>query len=195
MEQPITVPELSSFMEKRVGSSSWTRLTRWYATPASSARSFASSRHESARIFAFTATHSVRALGFVRDANGRDLVHINADDASRNNHTHEHHVVPSASLMPALKALVDRESLSEGHKVMIFFNTSMFAEFAFTYLQAAGCTNVEMKSRWCSNMDMLHTRMGNGAANRSEKEFASCMDCFLLTSKTARGWTFRASRP
>jgi hypothetical protein len=27
---------------------------------------------------------------------------------------------------------------------MIFFNTSMFAEFAFTYLQAAGCTNVEM---------------------------------------------------
>jgi hypothetical protein len=58
---------------------------------------------------------------------------------------------------------------------MIFFNTSMFAEFAFNYLQAAGCTNVEMKSRWCSNMDMLHTRMGNGAANRSEKEFASCM--------------------
>jgi ATP-dependent RNA helicase MSS116 len=76
-------------------------------------------------------------------------------------------------------------------KVMIFFNTSMFAEFAFNYLQAAGCTNVEMKSRWCSNMDMLHTRMGNGAANRSEKEFASCMDCFLLTSNvTARGMDF-----
>jgi hypothetical protein len=49
------------------------------------------------------------------DANGRDLVHINADDASRNNHTHEHHT-SGASLMPALKALVDRESLVGGSR-------------------------------------------------------------------------------
>jgi superfamily II DNA/RNA helicase len=96
------VPELSSFMEKRVGVIVLDEVDEMVRNPGFFRQVVRIVEAcKSARIFAFTATHSVRALGFVRDANGRDLVHINADDASRNNHTHEHHVVPSASLMPA----------------------------------------------------------------------------------------------
>jgi superfamily II DNA/RNA helicase len=119
MEQPITVPELSSFMEKRVGVIVLDEVDEMVRNPGFFRQVVRIVEAcKSARIFAFTATHSVRALGFVRDANGRDLVHINADDASRNNHTHEHHVKPSASLMPALKALVDRESGGQGDDLL-----------------------------------------------------------------------------
>jgi hypothetical protein len=49
-------------------------------------------------------------------------------DADSSNHVHENISVPSKDLMPALLALVEKESVN---KVMIFFNTSMFAEFAY----------------------------------------------------------------
>jgi hypothetical protein len=94
-----------------------------------------------------------------------------------------------ASLMPALKALVDRESLSEGQGDDLLQHIDV-CRVRLHYLQAAGCTNVEMKSRWCSNMDMLHTRMGNGAANRSEKEFASCMELPVDVQRDGEGMDF-----
>jgi ATP-dependent RNA helicase MSS116 len=135
----------------------------------------------SARILAFTATHSAPALEFVKSANARDTVHIDADDANRNNHTHEYVTVESANLLPALRALVELETGVKQHKVMIFFNTSMFAEFAHNYLKTTGCENIHI----------LHTKMNRGAAKRSEQTFVGCTECFLLSSNvTARGMDF-----
>jgi superfamily II DNA/RNA helicase len=131
-----------------------------------------------ARVFAFTATPSDEALKFVKSLPLKSLVQLDADDADSKNHVHENITVPSSDLMPALLALVERESAT---KVMIFFNTSMFAEFAYHYLVKAGCKGIHM----------LHSKMSRGAAKKSESTFQGCSECFLLCSNlTARGMDF-----
>jgi ATP-dependent RNA helicase MSS116 len=131
-----------------------------------------------ARVFAFTATPSDKALKFVQSLPLGSLIHLDADDADSSNHVHENISVPSKDLMPALLALVEKESVN---KVMIFFNTSMFAEFAYHYLVKAGCKGIHM----------LHSKMSSGAAKKSESVFQGCSECFLLSSNlTARGMDF-----
>jgi superfamily II DNA/RNA helicase len=112
-----------------------------------------------ARVFA-TATPSDKALKFKSLPLG-SLIHLDADDADSSNHVHENISVPSKDLMPALLALVEKESVN---KVMIFFNTSMFAEFAY---REAGCKGIHM----------LHSKM-SGAAKVGEC-FPRCSECFL----------------
>jgi hypothetical protein len=66
--------------------------------------------------------------------------------------------------MPALLALVEKESVN---KVMIFFNTSMFAE-EYHYPVKAGCKGIHM----------LHSKMSSSAAKVGEC-FPRCSECFF----------------
>lgn len=135
---------------------------------------------KTARIQAFTATHSEPSLAWMHGVNGKDLVHIDASDADATNHVHQQWTVRSQDVLPALDAILKAETATP--KIMIFFNTNMFAEFAHNYLTLAGH----------KDLYRMHSRMGSsGKLTRAQNDFSACTRCIVLCSDVAaRGMDF-----
>jgi superfamily II DNA/RNA helicase len=126
-----------------------------------------------ARVFAFTATPSDEALKFVKSPL-KSLVQLDADDADSKT-TYTRYITVPSSTSCRLFLLVERESTT---KVMIFFNTSMFAEYH--YLVKAGCKGIHM----------LHSKMSRGAAKNQRVRFKVVLNvsyCVLILPQEV--WT------
>jgi superfamily II DNA/RNA helicase len=133
------------------------------------------------RLMAFTATHTDKAYDKIRSMVKGPVYHIIAGRVYKSNVNHHALVVKPEELFNCLAHVLAAEARRPGHKVIVFFNTAMFAELGFEFLQKATTISVSR----------LHSRLSDGQRRISQKLFGSCRDCFMLSSDVAaRGMDF-----
>jgi ATP-dependent RNA helicase MSS116 len=133
------------------------------------------------RVMAFTATHTDQAYDKIRSIVKGQLHHLVAGKVHRSKVDHQALIVKPFDLFVTLAHVLAAESRRPDHKVIVFFNTAMFAELAFEFLQKTTKISVSR----------LHSRLSDGQRRSSQAHFGSCRECFMLSSDVAaRGMDF-----
>ena len=140
-----------------------------------------------ARLMTFTATHTEPTLARVKEllahSQLQEMVHIIAGAVHRTHVDHVAMVVQAADLFVVLAHVLAGQTQRPGHKVLVFFNTAMFAELAYEFISMTTTLR----------LIRMHSRMSKSAIKRSQTDFTKCSECFMMSSDmSARGMDFEA---